>query len=202
MKANLDFVGKWKLFSKFKSFIQGTSILPVKAPLSIEMNAHLPQENQFFWPEVLEFAANQGKPIACVMSFANSLKFYEPKDLPQEILFQHHPISFQQRLTRKQLRQIFDKMAEYDSKGQGIVIHCTHGVNRTGYIVCKYLNERKNFTIEEAISLFEDCRGQAIENGYYLNALRNQSSERKSIFINPKNFLLQKEQSVETQATK
>ena len=33
-----------------------------------------------------------------------------------------------------------------------IGVHCTHGVNRTGYLVCRYLIERLQWNPDEAIA--------------------------------------------------
>lgn len=172
-KSGRSFIGKWGKFSKFKSFIEGTSIIPIKAPVSKEINASLPIEKKFFLEEVLEFAANQGKPIACIISLANSLKFYDPNLLSKEIEFCHCPIAGQSRPSAKLLTQILDKLTEYDEKGKGIAIHCTHGINRTGFIVCKYLVEKKGLQVEEAIQLFETCRGEKIERDVYLDELKS-----------------------------
>jgi protein-tyrosine phosphatase len=32
-----------------------------------------------------------------------------------------------------------------------IGVHCTHGVNRTGYLICRYLIERLQWTPEDAL---------------------------------------------------
>lgn len=38
------------------------------------------------------------------------------------------------------------------------VIHCTHGYNRTGLIVCAYLNEYCGMSLNEAVALFKKKR--------------------------------------------
>ena len=38
------------------------------------------------------------------------------------------------------------------------VVHCTHGYNRTGLIVCTYLHEYENMSLNEAVSLFRSRR--------------------------------------------
>ena len=49
--------------------------------------------------------------------------------------------------------------AEADDKQFGIGIHCTHGLNRTGYIIITYLMESGVYTdVEEAIECFHQAR--------------------------------------------
>ncbi|VDD81959.1 unnamed protein product [Mesocestoides corti] len=53
-----------------------------------------------------------------------------------------------------------------------IAIHCTHGVNRTGYLICRYLIDVLGWSANEAISEFELARGYPIERDNYLEDLR------------------------------
>ena len=38
------------------------------------------------------------------------------------------------------------------------VIHCTHGYNRTGMVLCAYLNEYRGMSLNEAVALFKEKR--------------------------------------------
>ena len=52
-----------------------------------------------------------------------------------------------------------------------IGVHCTHGVNRTGYIVCRYMVERLGIDPSEAINAFSTARGHPIERQNYIDDL-------------------------------
>ena len=39
-----------------------------------------------------------------------------------------------------------------------IVVHCTHGFNRTGLIVCSYLCKYHGMTVDEAVTHFKKRR--------------------------------------------
>jgi len=54
-----------------------------------------------------------------------------------------------------------------------IGVHCTHGVNRTGYLICRYLIQKLKWEPEKAIQEFADCRGHAIERQNYLQSLKS-----------------------------
>jgi len=45
----------------------------------------------------------------------------------------------------------------------GVVVHCTHGINRTGMFVCFYLCVVGGMSPEAALLAFEDSRGHAME---------------------------------------
>ena len=54
-----------------------------------------------------------------------------------------------------------------------IGVHCTHGINRTGYLICRYLIEKLGWDPERAIREFRECRGHPIERQNYLQSLRS-----------------------------
>nr|XP_022906998.1 RNA/RNP complex-1-interacting phosphatase [Onthophagus taurus] len=43
-----------------------------------------------------------------------------------------------------------------------IGVHCTHGLNRTGYFICKYMTDRMSVRPQRAIEDFEKARGHKI----------------------------------------
>ena len=55
-------------------------------------------------------------------------------------------------------------------------VHCAHGVNRTGYFVCRYLMKIYGMSADAAIALFEQNRGHKIEKEELLNALHAYST--------------------------
>lgn len=50
-------------------------------------------------------------------------------------------------------------------------VHCTHGINRTGYMVCRYLMHTLGIAPQEAINRFEKARGHKIERQNYVQDL-------------------------------
>lgn len=54
-----------------------------------------------------------------------------------------------------------------------IGVHCTHGLNRTGYLICRYLIDVEGMRPDDAIELFNRCRGHCIERQNYIENLQN-----------------------------
>ncbi|XP_069677860.1 uncharacterized protein [Periplaneta americana] len=57
---------------------------------------------------------------------------------------------------------------ESDEQDKLVGVHCTHGLNRTGYFICRYLNLRMGFAPQDAITAFENARGYKIEREPYI----------------------------------
>ena len=58
-------------------------------------------------------------------------------------------------------------------------VHCTHGLNRTGYLVCRFLVEKRGWQPEEAIRVFDEARGHKQERENYLADLRARGWESR-----------------------
>ncbi|KAF0287105.1 Tyrosine-protein phosphatase [Amphibalanus amphitrite] len=73
------------------------------------------------------------------------------------------------------MRRFFDTMDSYlaDDRRTGVIgVHCTHGVNRTGYMVCRYMISKLGFAPDQAIAAFNKARGHDLERANYLMDLR------------------------------
>lgn len=52
-----------------------------------------------------------------------------------------------------------------------ICVHCTHGFNRTGFLICSYLVEELNWPLDKAIEIFISSRQPGIYKQEYLTEL-------------------------------
>lgn len=52
-----------------------------------------------------------------------------------------------------------------------IAVHCTHGFNRTGFLIASYLVERLDCSVEAALSMFASARAPGIYKQDYINEL-------------------------------
>lgn len=50
-------------------------------------------------------------------------------------------------------------------------MHCTHGFNRTGYLICCYMVEKMDMAIEDAVELFTEARPDGIYKDHYIEQL-------------------------------
>ncbi|KAJ7426968.1 RNA/RNP complex-1-interacting phosphatase-like protein [Willisornis vidua] len=59
-----------------------------------------------------------------------------------------------------------------------IGVHCTHGLNRTGYLVCRYLIDVEGMEPNAAIELFNKSRGHPIERTNYIQDLQERARKK------------------------
>ncbi|CAF0865386.1 unnamed protein product [Rotaria sordida] len=64
-----------------------------------------------------------------------------------------------------------------------IGIHCTHGFNRTGFLVCAYLCRQLNYSIDVAIDMFATVRSPGIYKQDYLDKLIEKFPTKNCISI-------------------
>ena len=54
-----------------------------------------------------------------------------------------------------------------------VAVHCAHGINRTGYLICRYMVDRLGLQPEEAIARFNLARGFPLQRESLLEHLRS-----------------------------
>lgn len=52
-----------------------------------------------------------------------------------------------------------------------IAVHCTHGFNRTGFLICSYLIEKHDYAVDAAINVFASFRPPGIYKQDYIDEL-------------------------------
>ncbi|VDL68196.1 unnamed protein product [Nippostrongylus brasiliensis] len=77
-------------------------------------------------------------------------------------------------------KAIQDYIDRSDDEEALIGVHCTNGVNRSGYLICRFLIERLGWSSHEALDAFERARGYPIEKGSYVQALHKAAIESRN----------------------
>lgn len=72
-----------------------------------------------------------------------------------------------------------------DKPGQAIAVHCTHGFNRTGYLICAYLVQCEGCEPRAAINMFARARPPGIYKQDYLNDFYKRYSDSDDVPMAP-----------------
>ncbi|XP_055623932.1 RNA/RNP complex-1-interacting phosphatase [Toxorhynchites rutilus septentrionalis] len=162
---------RWLDYSKFGSQVEGTPFVPLKVPLKREFFVQC-KKNKFTPEDAVEQIQNLG----LVIDLTFTAKYYNPKEFERQdvqhkkIYTQGHKIP-KHALVVQFIRTVDEFMAYEQNKDKLIGVHCTHGLNRTGYFICAYMILVKGCAPKAAIKLFNEARAHKMERANYLNSL-------------------------------
>merc|ERR1712183_1214850 len=75
----------------------------------------------------------------------------------------------------KYIRIFCDAIVKFEEENRNnnkiVLVHCTHGLNRTGFLICSYLIKIKRINPKHAIESFEKARGHKMVRQDYVQAL-------------------------------
>ncbi|XP_065335597.1 mRNA-capping enzyme isoform X1 [Cloeon dipterum] len=159
---------RWLQYSKYGNQIPGTRFIALKCPLKKAICSNLPEE-YWFTPEMV---LSEMPSVGMLIDLTNTHRYYSPQALSgvqhvklmcpgQQVPGSHMVLSFFNAVDSF-LRSSIDGL---------IGVHCTHGVNRTGFFICKYLIGRMGFSPEQAARAFNGSRGHQMERGALVRAL-------------------------------
>ncbi|XP_073813603.1 uncharacterized protein [Musca autumnalis] len=166
---------RWLDYTPVGDRIEGTRFIAFKVPLKQQFTQ---DDNRFDSKILLEKVPNLG----IIIDLTNTNRYYNPKSFEEEGV-QHQKLMIPGHVTPPQ--RLVDKFKDYvkeflqsnPDNDKLIGVHCTHGVNRTGFLICNYMVSEMAVEPNEAIEKFAAARGHKIERNNYLNALQNLTAE-------------------------
>ena len=140
---------------------------------------NLLEQEQHFTPQDLCRMVQEtlDKKVEFVIDFTNTSRYYDFTKLGESVKY------FKVECPGKQIppRNVYTKFHATmekclsDISPQGVIaVHCTHGVNRTGFVICNYLMNKYGYCLDEAVKAFDEARGHDIERVEYIQALREE----------------------------
>ncbi|XP_005097433.1 RNA/RNP complex-1-interacting phosphatase isoform X2 [Aplysia californica] len=167
---------RWDAYCPVGKVIPRTKFIAFKVPLKESLLQNVSKEDQLS-PEILiQTLQEQGIKLGMVIDLTFTYKYYNIQDFEkQSVLHRKIFVKGHQVPDDSNFQEFAEAVKGFDKEDHVIGVHCTHGVNRTGYLICRYLIEEMDFEPEEAIAMFNEARGHGIERENYLADL----SQRK-----------------------
>ncbi|GFR61047.1 RNA/RNP complex-1-interacting phosphatase [Elysia marginata] len=132
----------------------------------------MPPPDRFSPTILLRQLGEQNLTLAGVIDLTFTKKYYNKEE------FLHKSVGHKKVFTKGHevpsdgVYKEFTEAVESFSNDENLIgVHCTHGVNRTGYMI-----EKMNMNPQEAIDLFNDSRGHNIERENYIADLKRRKS--------------------------
>jgi len=174
-------IQQWCQCSRVGCNVPGTPIVPCKTPFEGPLadrayEAGLMLDEDWFGKEdLLSHCSKQGTPVGFVVDLVNTDKYYAGfSEAVDGVEYQKVRIAGRTVPEWSLVEEVFDAIDHFVARrpGEFVAVHCTHGVNRTGFLVCAYLMTRGHLRQrEKAVAAFEKARGSRIDKEYLLEAL-------------------------------
>lgn len=111
--------------------------------------------------------------ISAIIDISREAPPYNPAAL-KRVKYYKFPTISKVTPSEKQVRgfiELVNQIHEVIKKDHLIGVHCHYGFNRTGFLICSYLIEEKNFTVEEALKAYENSRPPGIRHLHFVSEL-------------------------------
>ncbi|XP_046749442.1 probable tyrosine-protein phosphatase F54C8.4 [Diprion similis] len=162
----------WLEYKALGDVIKGTKIVAFKVPLKETVTNNL-EPDQRFTPKMLLEAIPRMK---YVIDLTNTHRYYDQRELTDAGL-KYLKIMVPGRLIPpiELVKRFFKAVEDFTANSEAdelIGVHCTHGVNRTGYFICRYLIQQLGWENQAAMTAFQEARGHPVERDIYINDLK------------------------------
>ncbi|KAK9968640.1 hypothetical protein ABG768_002955 [Culter alburnus] len=167
---------RWTDYTAVGKRIPGSRFIAFKVPLKQSFRYHLKQSEVFGPFDLVRMLEKEGQELGLIIDLTFTTRYYKVEDLPNtlyhlKIFTAGHEVPNDATILsfKKAVRHF---LQENENNDKLIGVHCTHGLNRTGYLICRYLIDVDGMKPQKAINLFNASRGHSIERQNYLDDLR------------------------------
>ncbi|XP_008329186.1 RNA/RNP complex-1-interacting phosphatase-like isoform X2 [Cynoglossus semilaevis] len=169
---------RWRNYRPVGRRVPGSRFIAFKTPLKPSLNRLVPGAESFSLWELLDSVEGQNQELGLIIDLTVTTRYYTLVDVPQscgyvKILTEGQRVPSDATILSFK-RAVRHFLTENPDNDRLIGVHCTHGVNRTGYLLCRYLIDVDGLDPRRAVELFNTSRGHSMERQNYLvDLLRN-----------------------------
>ncbi|CAL2036792.1 unnamed protein product [Caenorhabditis brenneri] len=176
----------WIKYEALGNVIPRTRFIVFKTPINSQLSSKLHKEQRFTTNDLFRKLAERGQHLGLVVDLTDTDRFYDKKDITG-MCVEYEKVNCPGRgfTERDECVESFNQVIQdYTDKCEDqdalIGVHSTNGINRCGYLICRFLIERLGWSSHEAIDAFEQARGCSIEKGAYVMALHKAAKDSRS----------------------
>uniref|UniRef100_A0A667ZVP1 mRNA-capping enzyme n=1 Tax=Myripristis murdjan TaxID=586833 RepID=A0A667ZVP1_9TELE len=135
----------------------------------------VPEENRFHPSMLSNYLKSLKVKMGLLVDLTNTTRFYDRNDIEKEgIKYVKLQCKGHGECPSTETTEMFIRLCEHfmdKNPTELIGVHCTHGFNRTGFLICAYLVEKMDWSVEAAVAAFGQSRAPGIYKGDYLKEL-------------------------------
>lgn len=145
-----------------------------KTPLSTDFEDQVPPECRFPPSMVFEYYKRKKVKIGLWIDLTNTSRFYDKEEISSNCKYiklncRGHGEAPSEEQTSTFITLVHKFISSYPL--ECIAIHCTHGFNRTGFLIVSYLVQKMDFSVEVALETFAKVRPPGIYKDDYIQEL-------------------------------
>ena len=163
----------------------GFNVAPAKAPLGRRFvsGGAVPPELSFTPADVFDDFASKGMRLGLVLDLTNTGRYYDPAEWGSRGVA-HQKIFCPPRGRvphPESVNHFCFEMLRFTSKfpQDFVLVHCTHGFNRTGFMLCSWMVRYGGISVAEAVAKFAQARPPGIYKDDYIEELFRYNHERR-----------------------
>ncbi|EEF34492.1 mRNA capping enzyme, putative [Ricinus communis] len=151
-------------------------IIPSKVPLGEAYNDCVPPGKRYSFKQVIHQQRVLGRKLGLVIDLTNTTRYYTTTDLKKEGI-KHVKIQCRGRDSvpdNASVNSFVYEVTQFFTRQKSkkyVLVHCTHGHNRTGYMVVHYIMRTMSMSVTQAIKLFAEARPPGIYKPDYIKTL-------------------------------
>ncbi|KAG6640172.1 hypothetical protein I3843_10G146200 [Carya illinoinensis] len=160
-------------------------MIPSKVPLSEYYNDFVAPGKRYSFKQVIHQQRVLGRKLGLVIDLTNTSRYYPVSDLKKEGI-KHVKIQCRGRdavpdnaSVNNFVFEVSQFLFRQKQAKKHILVHCTHGHNRTGYMIVHYIMRSHQTSVTQAIKMFAEARTPGIYKPDYIDALYTFYHEKK-----------------------
>ncbi|XP_036383674.1 RNA/RNP complex-1-interacting phosphatase-like isoform X2 [Megalops cyprinoides] len=147
---------RWTDYKALGRRIPGTRFVAFKVPLKQSFRKRLPSLEAFGPFDLVRLLREEKEELGLIIDLTFTTRYYKPTDLPDSLYYLKiftagHDVPSDPTILRFK-KAVNRFLRENNNNDKLIGVHCTHGLNRTGYLVCRYLIDVEGMVPSEAIA--------------------------------------------------
>lgn len=163
---------RWLDYTPIGKQIKGTRFIAFKCPLREDVVAEVPSENRLSCGSLLNKIPNLGM----IIDLTFTTRYYDPKFFEKRgLVYKKIMIPGKEIPPKRFVNNFADTVNNFlqanIDNDKLIGVHCTHGVNRTGYLISNYMISELKSSPQEAMQNVGEARGHPIERENYRDHL-------------------------------
>ncbi|XP_063696578.1 mRNA-capping enzyme-like [Culicoides brevitarsis] len=158
-----------------KSYLIGKKFVAFKTPLDHKFERKLKKIDIFTPDDVFEWLARSKLQLGLWIDLTKTTRYFDGVEVQKrgcqyaKIMCEGHGSA----PTPKQVQEFTDVIDKFiaENPEKIIGVHCTHGYNRTGFLIVTYMVTRLQYQVDDALKAFSSGRPPGIYREQYVNDL-------------------------------